>query len=135
MGTYIRAPDGLGAVCSCTRLPSGGSAEPIALLLKFEVRGEVAESDIDPPGSIAFASPDQGVEVVYLDEIPEGDGFANRTATYSRDGCPLAGPPIQSGDPIVAVGAVGEDGRFVASALWVLGIELGDAGCEGPPAP
>jgi hypothetical protein len=126
---------GQGAACSCTRLPSGGSAESIGRLPTAEVRGEVAEFNVDPPRSIALTSPDQGVAVVYLDEILEGDDFANRTATDSRDGCPLVGPPIQSGAPIVAVDAVGQDGRFVASALWVLGIEIGDAGCEGFPAP
>ena len=76
------------------------------------------------------------MKVVSFDEIPEGDGFAKLHGNLTRGtGCPLAGPPIQSGDQVAAIGEVGKDGKFVADALWVLGIEMGDAGCEGPPAP
>lgn len=64
-----------------------------------------------------------------------GDGYLeNKTQTYSVNGCPLAGPPLQAGDAIKVIGRTDEtSGRLIAEVIWMLDIEI-EGACEGPPA-
>jgi hypothetical protein len=95
---------------------------------------QVAEFRVQPPRSIVFNESVQGFTQVWLDESPEGDGFLNNTETYSRNGCPLAGPPIQTGDSIKVNGHRDEHGEIIADTIWLLDVEIDATDCSGPPA-
>jgi hypothetical protein len=46
------------------------------------------------PRRITFAEAVNGYTQIWFDETPEGDGYINNTLVFSRNGCPLARPPI-----------------------------------------
>ncbi|MCS6843054.1 MAG: hypothetical protein NZ528_01830 [Caldilineales bacterium] len=105
--------------------PSGDIVLP-----KAEVMGVL----VDPPRSILLSEPVNGVSQVWLDEWDAEGQVENRTQTYSANGCPLAGPPIQAGDTLKVVGRVdAASGRFVARTIWMLDVAL-EGPCDGPPA-
>jgi|YNPNPStandDraft_1061719.scaffolds.fasta_scaffold12666_7 hypothetical protein len=98
------------------------------------LEAKVKDFLVDPPRSIILSTAVDGVTQVWLDESG-GDGhLENRTQTYSANGCPLAGPPIQAGDTIKVSGRMDEaSGRLIAASIWVLNVEI-EGPCEGPSA-
>ncbi|MCS6883155.1 MAG: hypothetical protein RMK84_06580 [Oscillochloridaceae bacterium] len=126
----------LTAVWGCSlRLPGQGNPAPGApadapIVL---AKATVAEFLVQPPRKIILQEPVDGFEAIWLNERPVGTGFENSTATYSRNGCPLAGPPIQSGDTIKVLGHL-KNGALIADIIWLLDIEIATTECDGPAA-
>jgi hypothetical protein len=125
------------ALCSCSNQDGGESNAMPGEQPESDItidEATVAEFQVNPPRSILFSEPVGGYSQVWFDEAPAGDGFEVNTVTYSRNGCPLAGPPIQAGDSIKVVGHLDSESRLVADVIWVLGIVADAPECEGPPA-
>lgn len=121
-------------LCACNPIsapagPTLSPAEPITIS-----RAVVKEFVVEPPRSILLTETIDGISQVWLDESV-GDGhLENKTQTYSANGCPLAGPPLQAGDAIKVIGRTDEtSGRLIAEVIWMLDIEI-EGACEGPPA-
>ncbi len=97
------------------------------------ISGAVVEEFIvsSRPRSIVLREAVDGVTQIWFDETSEGEV---NTQTYSRDGCPLAGPPIQAGDSIKVVGHLDKDSKIIADTIWILDIEVDSTDCSGPPA-
>ncbi len=128
---------GLLALCGCNNQivtpnnVSPGNVSDSAIIIIID-EAEVAEFRVQPPRSIVFSKTVQGFTQVWLDESTEGDGFLNNTETFSRNGCPLAGPPIQAGDSIKVSGHLNENGQLIADTIWLLNVEIDATDCTGP---
>ncbi|MCS6828532.1 MAG: hypothetical protein NZ553_18095 [Caldilinea sp.] len=119
------------ALCACSPIsaPAATSAEPLTI-----PRAVVKEFLVEPLRSILLAEAIDGITRVWLDESGSDGHFENKTQTYSVNGCPLAGSPLQAGDAIKVIGRLDEtSGRLIAETIWMLNIHIEDA-CTGPPA-
>ncbi|BCX03087.1 MAG: hypothetical protein KatS3mg053_1025 [Candidatus Roseilinea sp.] len=123
---------GLLALSGCSSTVLTPSAPPVSDIVI--PKAEVKAFSTNPPRRILLTEAVNGVSEVWLDEWGAEGQVENRTQTYSANGCPLAGPPIQAGDAIRVVGQVdAASGRFVAKTIWMPDVEI-EGPCEGPPA-
>ncbi|MCX7792188.1 MAG: hypothetical protein N2378_16255 [Chloroflexaceae bacterium] len=124
------------AVWSCSVPLPGRSGPPPTEPGSYQIviaKATVAEFLVQPPRKIILQEPVDGFEAIWLNERPVGTGFENSTATYSRNGCSLAGPPIQSGDTIKVLGHL-KNGALIADIIWLLEVEIATTECDGPAA-
>ncbi len=137
-GLYVAIIIGcLLALCGCNNQIVTQNSSPPSNVSDSEIiiaEAEVAEFHVQSPRSIVFSESVQGFAQVWLDESPEGDGFLNNTETYSRNGCSLAGPPIQADDSIKVSGHLNENGQLIADTIWLLDVEIDATDCSGPLA-